>query len=137
MAFKQIFTPASPYKKQATVIAIVWTALIFIGCFTPGKELPEVHVPLIDKWAHLVLFSGFTFFWLCTNPTRKAVYLIRMLVIAILLGAFIEVMQGILVFLGRSMEFMDAVADTIGGFIGITTFYIISYLTEKGSKKQE
>jgi VanZ family protein len=125
MAIKQIFTPASPYKKQAKIIAIIWTILIFIGCFTPGRELPKVDVPLIDKWVHIVLFGGFTFLWLCTNPTRKPMALLRLLVIAILLGAFIEVMQGILTFLGRSMEFMDAVADSIGGFVGITIFYII------------
>ena len=42
-----------------------------------------------------------------------------MFLIAVALGSFIEVMQGILSFLGRSMELMDAVADSIGGALGI------------------
>jgi VanZ family protein len=131
---RQIFTPASPYKKQFKVAAIIWTIVILIGCFTPGKELPKVDVPMIDKWVHMVFFSVFAILWLFTNPTRKIGGLIRLLGIIILFGAFIEVMQGILAFLGRSMEFMDAVADTIGGIIGISIFSLLSYISEKGSK---
>lgn len=131
---QQIFTTASPYKRQAKIAAIVWTIIIFIGCFMPGKDLPKVDVPLIDKKVHLVFFCVFAILWLCAYPTRKIGGLIRIMATVILLGAFIEVMQGILTFLGRSMEFMDAVADTIGGFVGIGIFCLLSYLSEKKSK---
>ena len=131
---RHIFTTASPYKKQAKVAAIVWTIVIFIGCFTPGKELPKVDVPLIDKWVHMFFFSVFAILWLCAYPTRKIGGLIRIMGTVILLGAFIEVMQGILAFLGRSMEFMDAVADTVGGLIGTSIFCLLSYLSEKNNK---
>lgn len=89
---------------------------------------------MIDKWVHMVFFSIFALLWLCVYPTRKIGGLIRMMGTVILLGAFIEVMQGILTFLGRSMEFMDAVADTIGGLIGTGIFCLLSYFSEKNNK---
>ncbi len=126
---RRIFSSDSPYKKQARFLAILWTLLIFIGCFTPGKDLPEVDVPLIDKWTHLVLFGGFTFLWLCTKPLRTTRWLTTMFFIALGLGVFIEIMQGLLTFLGRSMELMDAVADGVGGLLGIGLFCLLAKLT--------
>src|ERR1039458_4976395 len=112
-------------------MAFLWTLLIFIGCFMPGKELPHVSVPFIDKWVHLVMFGGFTFLWLCSRPVLNAKWLINMFLISVALGSFIELMQGALTFLGRSMELMDAVADAIGAVIGIGLFCLIAYLVKK------
>ena len=128
---KRIFSPDSPYKKQARFLAILWTLLIFIGCFTPGKDLPKVDVPLIDKWVHLVMFGGFTFLWLCARPIRTTASLAILFLIAVALGSFIELMQGLLTFLGRSMEFLDAVADAIGGILGIGLFNLLAVFTNR------
>jgi len=124
----RVFSPDSPYKKQARFLAILWTLLILVACFTPGKEIPKVDVPYIDKWTHLVLFGGFTFLWLCTKPLLQMKWLISLFLIAVAFGSFIELMQGLLSFLGRSMEFMDAVADSIGGLLGIGLFCLLAYL---------
>ena len=123
----RIFTPGSPYKKQARYVAMLWTLLIFIGCFTPGKDLPVVTVPLIDKWTHLVLFGGFTFLWFCARPVVSVRSALVLFIISVALGAFIEVMQGWLTFLGRAMELMDAVADGLGGALGIGLFCLIAW----------
>lgn len=118
----RIFSPDSPFKKQARYLAILWTLLILIGCFMPSKDIPEVKVPFIDKWVHLVMFGGFTFLWLCSRPLRKTSSLIILFLVAVAFGSLIELMQGALTFLGRSMEFMDAVADGVGGILGIIFF---------------
>src|SRR4051812_31847202 len=131
---RRVFFPDSPYKKQARFLAILWTLLIFICCFTPGKDLPEVNVPLIDKWTHLVLFGGFTFLWLCARPLRTFSWLITLFFIALGLGVFIEIVQGLLAFLGRSMEFMDAVADSVGGLLGIGLFCLLAWLATSKKK---
>jgi VanZ family protein len=131
----RIFTPTSPYTKQARFVAVLWTLLIFIGCFTPGQDLPKVDVPLIDKWTHLVLFGGFTFFWLCARPIRTVQRHGAMFLIAVALGAAIELLQGWLTFLGRSMEFMDAVADAIGGLLGIGLFVIAAIAAERKMRR--
>lgn len=130
----RIFSEDSPYKKQARFIAILWTLLIFIGCFTPGNELPKVNVPLIDKWVHLVMFGGFSFFWLCANPNIKLPRLSVLLLISIALGSVIELLQGVFKFLGRSMEFMDAVADSLGGLLGILLFSLMAITIRKMGK---
>lgn len=130
-----LFSAGSPYQKQARFLASLWTLLIFIGCFTPGKELPKVDVPLIDKWVHLVMFGGFTFLWLCARPMRTARWLITMFFITVGVGAFIELMQGLLTFLGRSMEFMDAVADAVGGLLGIGLFCLCAALAGRKPQK--
>ena len=127
---KRIFSPQSPYKKQARFLALLWTLLIFIGCFTPAKDIPKVDVPLIDKWVHFILFGGFTFLWLCARPITNLRSLLALFFIAVSLGSFIELMQGLLTFLGRSMEFMDAVADSIGGLLGIGVFCVCARLAK-------
>jgi len=113
---------------------VLWTLLIFAGCFTPGKDLPRVAVPLIDKWTHLVLFGGFTFLWLCARPVRTPGFLTFLFFAALALGCFIEVMQGLLTFLGRSAELMDAVADSVGGLLGIGLFCGIAAVVTRKSK---
>ena len=86
---------------------------------------------MIDKWTHLVLFGAFTFLWLCSRPILTAASLIGMFVIATAFGAAIELMQGLLSFLGRSMEFMDGVADSIGAILGIGLFCVIAYFARR------
>jgi len=127
---KRIFSPDSPYKKRARFLAVLWTLLIFIGCFTPANEIPNVDVPLIDKWVHLILFGGFTFLWLCARPVINVYSLLILFFISIALGSFIELMQGWLTFLGRNMELMDAVADGIGGLLGIGLFCLCAYIAK-------
>lgn len=123
---RKIFTQASPYKKRARYLAIIWTLLIFIACLTPAKDIPEVPVPLIDKWTHLVLFGGFAFLWLCTNPTRNPVFLGFVFMLSICTGSLIELLQGFFTSLGRSCELLDVVADALGGAIGVAVFYVFA-----------
>jgi len=127
---ERIFSPQSPYKKQARFLALLWTLLIFIGCFTPAKDIPKVDVPLADKWVHFVLFGGFTFLWLCSRPIINLKSLLTLFFIAVSLGSFIELVQGWLTFLGRSMELMDAVADSIGGILGIGLFCVCAHVAK-------
>ncbi len=84
---------------------------------------------MIDKWTHFVLFGGFSFLWLCAKPSYTVAGLVGLFIISLLLGSFIELMQGVLTSLGRSMELMDAVADSIGGILGIGAFVMCRYVT--------
>ncbi len=119
---RRIFYPDSPYKTKARYAAWLWTLLLFIGCLTPGKQIPHVAIPFIDKWTHFVLFGGFSFLWLCARPERTAVRLTSLFITSVFVGALIEVLQGTIVSLGRSMELMDGIADAVGGAMGIALF---------------
>lgn len=105
-------------------MAILWTLFIFVGCLYPGRELPKVDVPFFDKWTHFVLFGVFSFLWLWAWIPASISKLIRACLLGILLGVVIEGLQEILVFLGRSAELMDAIADAVGALLGTLVFYV-------------
>ncbi len=128
---KQVFLPGSPYTKQARSLAILWTLLIFIGCLTPGRELPHVNVPFIDKWLHLVMFGAFSFLWLCARPALTLRWGLSLLIISTVFGCVIEGLQGLFTSLGRSAELMDAIADAVGAVLGIVVFLLGVLLSKK------
>ncbi|MBC7554662.1 MAG: VanZ family protein [Taibaiella sp.] len=90
----------------------------------PAANVPRVDVPLADKWVHFTFFAGFTFLWLCAKPVTKPLWLFSMLSMGVAFGSLIELLQGAIPTLGRAAEVMDAVADSIGGLIGITIFAV-------------
>lgn len=129
-----IFTSASPYKKRARWLAIGWTLLIFILCLLPGNELPKVNVPFIDKWAHVILFAGFSFLWLCAGPTTRWLPLTLLLAISVFVGWLVEYIQGNFV-PGRYQDDMDTIADAVGGLAGIIIFVVISFVANKRTEQ--
>ena len=127
----QAFTKASPYKKRARTYTIIWALLIFILCFIPGREFPDVNIPLADKWAHFVLFGIFSFLWLCARPARKLLPLTLVFLAGVTLGWIVEELQGLLTSLGRSKSIGDIYADAIGSLFGVLVFAIISVAVNK------
>lgn len=121
-----VFTSASPYKKRARWLAIAWTLLIFILCLLPGDELPKIDVPFVDKWAHVLLFAGFSFLWLCAVPTIQFGKLSVLLLVSIFVGWLVEYIQGSYV-PGRYQDNMDTLADAVGGLAGILVFIPLYY----------
>jgi VanZ family protein len=109
--------------KRAKLVAWLWTLLIFILCFIPGKDLPDVKVPLIDKWAHIILFGVFSYLWHAVNPANSTRYRLILLIITIYMGWLVEYMQGHYV-PGRSQDNMDTLADGIGGLVGVMAYSI-------------
>lgn len=118
----------SPYKKRARLAAISWTLLIFLLCFLPGNEIPNIRLPLADKWVHFILFGIFSFLWLCAYPGRMLKFSFLILLASIAVGWIVEMIQGQLTFLGRSQDNMDTIADSIGGLIGIVVYHVLAFL---------
>ncbi len=127
----RIFTPQSPYRKRARLPAILWTLLIFILCLWPAKELPELDVPLADKWTHMVLFAVFSFGWACVRPASGAGYRMLICLISIVLGWLVEWLQQLFPMLGRSFDYKDIVANGIGGLLGVLLFYTMSRIAKR------
>lgn len=118
---KQIFSEDSIYKKRARFIAILWTLLIFILCFLPGRDIPDMNIPFIDKWAHLILFGIFSFLWLCSSPSSKPAHFTIIFLITVFTGWLVEYIQGHYV-PNRTQDMMDILADSLGGLTGIIIF---------------
>jgi VanZ family protein len=128
---RKVFSEITINKKRARLLAIIWTLLIFFLCFLPARDVPEVNVPLADKWVHFIMFGVFSFLWLLTlkNTTLRSLFLI--FVASVALGWLVEFFQGMLTFLGRSRDNMDILADSIGGLLGVFVFYATHRLRKK------
>lgn len=124
MMWRSIFTAQSTFKKRAKFLAIVWTLLIFITCFIPGNEIPNINIRYVDKWVHFVLFGGFCFLWLMAKPSIHVARLAIVALIGIFFGWAIEELQGLLSFLGRAKDVKDIKADALGALLGVFLFYI-------------
>ena len=120
------FSTDTTYIKRARYLAMLWTLLIFILCFLPRRDIPEIKIPLIDKWAHMVLFGVFTYLWHCTIPAKSINYKIILLLITLFTGWLVEYIQGHYVE-GRTQDNMDTLSDIIGGAIGIALYSIAYY----------
>jgi len=71
-------------------------------------------IPYFDKLAHLSTFSLLGFLFIAAIPKmRFSILMLVMFSFAVITEILQEKMQ-----LGRAMEVMDLVADTIGSFIG-------------------
>lgn len=125
-----VFTENSPYKKRAKYSAIGWTLLIFILCFLPGNELPNLKIPFIDKWAHIILFAVFAFLWMCAYPSSSFTQLVLVVIVTVFDGWLVEYIQGHYVS-GRFQDDMDTLADAVGGVVGAIIFYMANRVAHK------
>ena len=98
------------------MVAFAWTAFIFWGCSTPGKDLPPISLfEHADKLIHTVLFFLFVVFWGIWSGKPRSIWLWIML--GILYGFGLEVYQKVFV-PGRSFDVWDGVADSAGALLG-------------------
>jgi len=123
---EKIFSDTGFLKKRARTLSILWTLLIFLLCFLPAREIPDLNVPLADKWTHFILFGVFSFLWLLSFKKTAVKHTVLIFIISSLLGWGVEELQGTLSFLGRAKDVMDIVADAIGGLLGAVLFYFLS-----------
>ena len=110
---------------------MLWTLLIFVGCFLPAKDIPDVNVPLADKWVHFILFGGFCFFWLLAFPDYRFRSLAGWFLAGVATGIAVELLQGALTFLGRSADPYDVLADSIGAILGVILFFVVAKITNR------
>jgi VanZ family protein len=120
------FSTDTTYIRRARFLATLWTLLIFILCFLPGRDIPEIKIPLIDKWAHMVLFGVFAYLWHTTVPAKSISYKIILFLITLFTGWLVEYVQGHFVE-DRTQDNMDTLSDIIGGAIGIVLYSIAYY----------
>lgn len=121
---KQIFFFFTANKNRAILFAVLWTLLILVACFIPGREVPDVRIPFIDKWVHFVLFGGFSFLWLCTRKRPVPGTGLVVLLASIALGYGVELIQGSGFTSGRSYDMYDVYADSVGGLLGVLLFFL-------------
>ncbi len=99
--------------------------MILVACLIPGNEIPDVKVPLADKWVHFVIFGGFAFLWMCVYRKPNARKGVFMALLTAAFGYAVEWLQGSGITRGRSYDLYDMLADSIGGIIGLAAFFLL------------
>jgi hypothetical protein len=109
-----LFHSVTKYPFSSICLLIIWTL-----CFIPIPETPLDKISMIDKWTHIVMYSGTCgVIWLEYLAKHKKVkwnkIIIWALLAPILMGGLIEILQKYCTGGMRSGEWLDFTADTIG-----------------------
>jgi VanZ family protein len=112
---------------RSTYPAFIWAVLIFILCALPGTYVPRLSFldwlrP--DKVVHFIMFGALSFLlikgFVQQNNLRGLNIHAKLYatIFTIIYGVMIELSQEY-IFIWRSGEVFDAIADAIGAFIGL------------------
>lgn len=112
-------------KIFSKILPIYWAFLTYM-LLKPGQENQEYWFMFngIDKVLHLSIFAVLGFCFMATFPRIKFSYYIQIMLIYAFLTEILQEEMG----LGRSMENLDIVADTIGSLLG---YYIYKALLKR------
>ncbi|MBB6371935.1 VanZ family protein [Chryseobacterium shigense] len=102
-------------KIFSKILPIYWAFLTYM-LLKPGEENHEYWFMFsgIDKVLHVSIFAMLGFSFIATFPRIKFLYFFQIILIYAFLTEILQEEMG----LGRSMESLDIVADTIGCLIG-------------------
>lgn len=112
-------------KIFSKILPIYWAFLTYM-LLRPGEENHEYWFMFsgIDKILHLSIFAALGFFFIAAFPKIRFYYFIQIIMLYAFLTEILQQEMG----LGRSMETLDIVADTIGCLIG---YYIYKFLEKR------
>ncbi|AZA55530.1 VanZ family protein [Chryseobacterium sp. G0201] len=101
---------------------IYWAFLTYM-LLKPGEENQEYWFMFngVDKVLHLSIFSTLGFLFIGAFPKIKFSYFFQIILIYAFLTEILQEEMG----LGRSMESLDIVADTIGCLLGYYTYKVL------------
>jgi len=111
-------------------LGISWAILILILCGIPGDQFRGENKANLDVVIHAVLFAVL-FLLLTIGFIKQRRFLalhsltkLKVLILCTVYGGLIELMQGFL-FVGRSVEFSDVLANAVGAGAGLVVFMLI------------
>jgi VanZ family protein len=112
--------------KSHFALAWIWTAVIVILSGLSGNTVKKIMVVDffgIDKLGHLIMYGILTWLWILALKTitskKRSIYFA--LTISIFIGLLMEIGQKY-IFTGRSFEYDDMMANTIGSLLSIGIF---------------
>ena len=104
-----------------------WFIVVMVLTCLPGKDVPDlsgIHIIYFDKWVHMGLFGGLTFF-LCLpflnsgyTPRQRLYYFIRIAMASSIWGLVVEFLQRFYI-PGRDYELLDWAADSVGCLLAL------------------
>lgn len=113
--------------------SITWAAIILFLSLAPSNQMPELNIWQLlsfDKAAHLFFYALFTLQLIVAfkkqnfSCTLKYQSVLSALFISLLYGVIVEMLQYFM-FAGRSADYLDIIANTLGAFVGCALFSLI------------
>jgi glycopeptide antibiotics resistance protein len=115
---------------RSTYPAFLWAAVILILCALPGSSFPKLTFldwlrP--DKVVHLIMFGALCFLLIKGFTQQNTFHPLSLYpkmyaaLLSIIYGIVIELLQEY-IFIWRSGEFFDVVADAFGALIGLWVY---------------
>lgn len=115
------------FRHSFLLFTIGWATVIYLLSSQPGLNVPPLFAGQ-DKILHAIVFGILGFFLLGAQRPADRGYRDRDILLTILLvmlyGISDEVHQ--LFVPGRSADFLDVVADTAGGILGVTAQHTLT-----------
>jgi len=135
------FNKVLPFFKssqQALLFSLLWMGIILLLTGLPGNSFPKVSkwmdVFQPDKLIHIAMFFPFAWFWqsyFLHKEVKRSKAIMFVSLFGIIYASLTEVLQ-YYVFIGRSANVPDAIADVIGIVFSILAFNY--YFNKRGRK---
>lgn len=116
-------------------LTIIWTIIIVYVCSLPSSDIPKTKlfiIPHFDKIFHFGVYFVLAIFMLLeirnNKPNARKYWIVG--IFTFILGFLIELEQHYIIS-GRSGNYADLIADTLGLILGMILFWIF----EKKGKK--
>ena len=117
---------------RITLSLIYLTCVAFLSLL-PANDFPELPLfPEADKFVHISMYLGLTILacWsMHAEIKHKWYYLVTLFAIG--WGVMMEVFQ-FLMHLGRSFDFYDMLANSIGALIGVSIYLLLARIKKNG-----
>lgn len=106
--------------------ALGWAVLIFISSSISDLPTPKLGIQIQDKWAHFIVYLVLGYFlaralvFQKRFPKWRKYYFLFAIILGILYGISDEFHQWFVP--GRETDVYDALADSLGVFVGVLVF---------------
>ena len=104
-------------------ISCLYVTFIWILCFMDVPHTPLDNITLIDKWTHIVMYAGtcatiwYEYLYRHKEINKKRTFLLAWLA-PLLMSGLIEILQEYCTGGGRSGDWLDFAANSIGVTLG-------------------
>jgi len=116
-----------------TSLPFLWALFILALCGLPGQDFPDLsfwQLLTFDKFAHAFVFAILVIMLTVAFKKQRKFFFLREYAIktavlsSVTYGGAVELFQQAL-FIGRHADIFDFIANTIGCFLGLFSFYLI------------
>jgi VanZ family protein len=114
-------------------VGILWALFILALCGLPGGGFPDLsfwRLLTFDKFAHAFVFAVLVVLLIVgfkkqrTFPVLRYIAVKAAMAFSLIYGALVELLQK-LIFIDRTGDLIDFIANSLGCFIGLLAFYLI------------